>query len=369
MPFRINYGNPYGPAAGAATFEHAREETDFARSMANNQVKLQERSLELQDAQLVLNGNLAQAAEARAKRAADRLEEQDAQQAEQWRAEHQRRLAADREGQRRYDLTESRLIRQFDATESRIEDQFEATEKRLGTQQTEAREEAKRAEQNELQASGGRLLREGGKLKQGDEYAYRDAAGQIWAVPTASKQRLDESMRRTVQQLELEGPGAAQKERNARLQTNLSAAVRNAIALREQAVQRVVKLDKEATGERAVVERLTARGDKINTGERRTLAAAQSKLSAIEAQKAELGIEGKERQAEALSFYQMVFAQAPAVADVIPPEQLSMVDWAALNPRELMAVRALFYQAASRDRAVAGNAAVLWNHVRSRYPK
>ena len=355
MPLQINYGNPYSPAAGAATADRAREETDFARSMANNQVKLQERQLELQDAQMVLNGNMAAAAEARAKRAELRQEEIDEEEARQWRVDREDRMAREREQRQQFDLVEDRLERHFNTTEARLSDQM-----------AENRERAKRAEQNELGNAGGRRLR-AGKPKDG-EYVYRDVGGQLWAVPTAARQRLNEAVSRITTEQQLKGPSAQDKEQRMRTQQNLSAAIRNAVDLREQALRAAKDLDEKVAGVRGKATTLRGRKN-LNTGQQRGLAAMEQELADMEKQKDALGVQGHANEVEILSYYQALYTLNPSLGRIVTPAALLAIDWGALEGAQIAGVRHLLANIVNPDPQASAAALQAWLGLVEKYAK
>ena len=356
MPgFQVNYGNPYDSAVGAATFEHAREETDFARAMANNQVKLQERRLELADAQLVLDGNFRMMQESRARRGEEREELAMFEDAMRWRANHQAQLDADDERRRQFGATDDRLTSQFDVTESRLREQMEQNTK-----------QALRTEQNELRSLGARPIADGNPGK--DEYLYRDAEGQIWGVPTVQKQRLDDALTKAQLDQQIRGPQQAQKEMRGRVQSNLSAAIRNAIDLRDQALKQDTELDEEIAEAQAQVDALRKKKN-LRPGEQRTLQRHVATVQNGQKRKAGLGVDGLRAEASVLAYYQAIFALAPGIVEVVSPEQLSLVDWGRLTPRDMAGVRVVFEMAANPDPATAARGAVAWRQLRERYPK
>jgi len=80
MSYQLFYGNPFASGGGAATAEHAREKTEFARAVENAKLRLESRRVSVQEAQQEL-----------AKEREDRIKEQQKRQLDQQREKIERK--------------------------------------------------------------------------------------------------------------------------------------------------------------------------------------------------------------------------------------------------------------------------------------
>lgn len=228
MPYTFRYGSPFQvPAAGAALAQGAREQTDFQRIMKNNEVRLQEREQELQEARLNLELQRLQQQEEQADRQfqlkrkrekrlqrAQQIESQLQKQREQ-RLQRKMEWQMDQAGieraseERQQVREEINRLRQQGAVPAdadverppesyRYEDPTGQTwyVPKVPPEQQLQKQTMLREERNKLRKWGARKVQNPGQVGE-DEFLWRDAQGQPYAVPRANQGRMGEEMRDT----------------------------------------------------------------------------------------------------------------------------------------------------------------------------
>jgi len=218
MPYTFNYANAFTPGMGEALFDAAKDQTDFARIMKNNEIRLQNREMDQQEARIELEQsriNLARAREARIanqQRKRTRLKQNqqvlDQKQARrdltlQEQAEERRQRALEHEIEQSTGVDKDRLREQYNEVQRRggriggmrpgddwyqqtLENGRKAWIPRTSPEEQRQMEQETRAQRNALRKGGAEPVPGKDKIPDG-MVPFKDPEGQWWAVHPEQK--------------------------------------------------------------------------------------------------------------------------------------------------------------------------------------